>query len=165
MKLIASLLLLLTLSACGFSPMYGSSKNVAGIDTKEGLDRIEIASIKDESGVYLRNALIDSFYRNSYPSQPLYSLLIQDVKESDSDLDITSTSEATRRQIRINVRMQLVSRADNTVVLDRNLYALTSYNVLGSQFTTRVSESDAREAALNDLARQIETQVALYLKR
>jgi LPS-assembly lipoprotein len=61
--------------------------------------------------------------------------------------------------------MDLVDISTGENVLSRPVKAITSYNVLGSQFTTRVSENDAREAALEDLARQIETQIALYLKR
>lgn len=165
MKLLASFVLILALTACGFSPMYGSSKNVTGLDTKEGLDRVQIESIRDQNGVYLRNLLIDSFYQNGYPSDPLYVLRIRDLQEEVSDLDITSDSEATRRQIRLSTTLELVEQSSGKAVLKRELYALTSYNVLGSQFSTRVSESDAREAALNDLARQIETQIALYLNR
>jgi LPS-assembly lipoprotein len=50
-------------------------------------------------------------------------------------------------------------------VLSRTLLASTSYNVLSSQFTTRVSEDDARLNALNDLARQAEQQIVLYFER
>ena len=51
------------------------------------------------------------------------------------------------------------------VVLTRQLNAVSSYNVLPSEFSTRASEQNAREAILNDLARQIEQHVTLYLNR
>ena len=150
------------LTACGFSPMYGThgDSNVPG-----GLDKVDIALIPDESGVFLRNDLIDSFYRNGYPSAPEYLLKVDKLDEQRYDLDITRNSETTRRQIKIIAKMSLRKKETGEVVLTRELVADTSYNVLGSQFTTRVSENDAREAALNDLARQIELQVGLYLKR
>lgn len=153
---------LLVLAACGFSPMYGSGSSVSA---PEELNKVEIAIIPDAEGVHLRNALIDSFYHDGYPSNPTYVLQMDKIREKISDLDITINSEATRKQIRLHTTLTLKNKETSEVVLSRELTALTSYNVLGSQFTTRVSESDAREAALNDLARQAETQVALYFKR
>jgi LPS-assembly lipoprotein len=155
-----SFLFFLMLAACGFSPMYGS---YSGGNVPEGLGQVEIALIPDQPGVYLRNLLIDRFYQNGYPDQPSYVLKVGKIEETENELDVTRESETTREQIRLKTTMTF-SDAGGKELFSRNLLAITSYNVLGSQFTTRVSESDAREAALGDLARQIETQVALYLK-
>jgi len=165
MKFVLPLFLTIILTACGFSPMYGSGAGSSGFSATAGLDKIDIALIPDESGVYLRNILIDDFYQNGYPSAPTHRLEISKIMESEHDLDITQQSEATRKQVRLMARMTLRDLSTSKPVLDRSFTALTSYNVLGSQFTTRVSENDAREAALADLARQIENQVALYFKR
>jgi len=61
--------------------------------------------------------------------------------------------------------MTLTNKATNEQLLKRDLTVVTSYNILNSQFTTHVSETNARENALEDLARQIETQLALYFDR
>lgn len=151
----------LFLAACGFTPMYASGDK----DAVAGLDKVEIATIPDEEGVYLRNALIDRFYQNGYPANSAYRLEITPIAEQERDLDITVESEATRKQVYLSTSMNLIDKATGQSVLSRNLSAITSYNVLGTQFTTRISEGDAREAALNDLARQIEMQVALFLKK
>lgn len=156
---------LLTLAACGFTPMYGSGKGASGVSATQGLDKVDIALIPDQSGVFLRNILIDNFYQDGYPTAPTHTLTIDNLKEGEYNLDITRASEATRKQIRLTASMVLTDRATGTQVVARQLTAITSYNVLGSQFTTRVSENDAREAALSDLARQIEAQTALYFKR
>jgi len=161
-KFIAALALL-SLAACGFTPMYSSSTKSTSVE--KGLGQVEIAMIRDQSGVYLRNMLIDNFYQDGYPGSPTHILQVGPITESALDLDITLQSEATRKQIRLNTPMTLVERDSGKVVLNRALTSVTSYNVLGSQFTTRVSENDAREAALTELARQIETQVSLYLNR
>lgn len=156
----------LTLAACGFSPMYGSGAgSSSGVSAPQGLDKVDIALIPDQSGVFLRNLLIDNFYQGGYPDNPTLTLSVDKLKEQEYNLDITRASEATRKQIRITATMTLLDRVSGQAVLVRDLTAITSYNVLGSQFTTRVSENDAREAALSDLARQIESQTALYFKR
>ena len=87
------------------------------------------------------------------------------IEEQKTDLDITIDSEATRKQIKLTTTMFLKDKNTGAVVLTRSLSAITSYNVLDSQFTTRISEQDVREAALADLARQIETQTILFLNR
>lgn len=166
MKFLLSTILVLTLAACGFTPMYGKGgAGSSGLAATEGLDQVKIDLIPDQAGVYVRNILIDNFYRNGYPSSPRYVLKVKEIVEEIRDLDITIDSEATRRQITVTTTMELIDTVNSKAVLSREVSALTSYNVLGSQFTTRVSEDDAREAALTDLARQIETQVALYFKR
>ena len=152
----------LLVAACGFTPMYGEG---AARNVRDGLDRVAIAIIPDQEGVYLRNRLIDQFYRGGYPSDPAYDLRVAKIQETITDLDITIDSEATRQQIRLNTTMTLVDRKTGQAVLTRNLRAISSSNILGSQFTNRVSEQDAREAALADLARQIELQTALYFKK
>lgn len=155
-----SLLTLLFIASCGFTPMYGTSG-----EGKLGLDKVEISMIPDQSGVYLRNILIDHFYENGYPADPTHILTIEQIRETKSDLDITVDSEATRRQLHLTATMVLKDKITGTTVLTRKLSAITSYNVLGSQFTTRVSENDAREAGLEELARQVESQLVLYFKR
>lgn len=165
MKFLLSALVLLTLAACGFSPMYGSGVGSQGVSATQGLDHVEIAVIPDQSGVFIRNVLTDHFYQDGYPSSPTHKLIVENLREREYNLDITRDSEATRKQLRVTASIILQDNATGAAVLRRDLTATTSYNVLGSQFTTRVSENDAREAALGDLARQIEAQVALYFKR
>lgn len=158
------LLSVLFLTACGFTPVYkggaGQQQNVSS-----ALSNIDIAIVKDREGQFLRNALIDRFYRNGYPSNPQYRLVTNDIEETISDFDITIDSEATRQLIKLTTSMQLIDLQTNKAVLNRTLVATTSNNVLESEFSTLVTEQAAREAALNDLARQIERQVALYFAK
>jgi len=164
-NILATFILVLSLTACGFTPMYGDNAGHAGVSAGAGLDHVEIAVIPDASGVYLRNALIDRFYQNGYPSIPTHLLTLSKIDELNRDLDITIESEATRKQIKLSTDLTLTDKASGAVVLSRHLTAVTSYNVVVTQFATRISENDARDAALNDLARQVETQVALYFKK
>lgn len=165
MKILFSALMMIALTACGFTPMYGSGTGASGVSAPQGLDRVEISLIQDQPGVYLRNILIDRFYQGGYPQSPAYRLDVDKIRETETSLDVTVNSETTRKQVKLRTRMTLADKASGEIVLTRDLIAVTSYNILGSQFTTHVSEADAREAALSDLARQIENHVALYFKR
>lgn len=164
MKLILPLLSLLTLSACGFHPVYGVNKYTA-IGAEERFEQIQIVNIPNREGQYLRNALIDRFYRNGAPSTVNYILQITPVREQITELDITTDADTTRGQLRLDTQMILRDAHSKKVVLQRRLNTIASYNILGSEFATRVSEDNTRLNTLNDLARQIEQQISLYFKR
>lgn len=156
---------LLVLSACGFRPLYGNHSLSTTEAVREGLNAIDIMNIPDQAGQYLRNALMDRFYSQGRPgANARYKLDISPISESRTDLDVTKTSDTTRAQLRLATSLVLKD-AEGTVLLERDLMAITSYNVLQSQFTTRVAEETARRNALDDLARQIEMQMLLYFNR
>ncbi len=156
----------LSLVSCGFTPMYGTAfQDGAVVDVRSELEHVEIGNVKDREGQFLRNALIDRFYVEGRPTQVNYVLLIDDVKESLINLDITKSSDATRSQLRVSTSFQLQDVNTGKFVLERSVKSITSFNVLTSEFATRVSEQAARENALNDIAHQIELQLGLYLKR
>lgn len=160
---IAPFLLILFVAACGFTPVYGTKENKQSVH--DVLNKVEIGLIPDREGQYLRNALIDRFYSNGYPENIQFSLSVQPIKETISNFDLTFDSSATRRQMKLTSHMFLTDKKTGTIVLKRSLTAITSHNVLDSEFSTLVTEQSAREAALNDMARQIEQQIALFLNR
>jgi hypothetical protein len=137
----------------------------ANPSVSDKLDTVTIGSIPDESGQYLRNALIDRLYRYGRPSESRYVLNFKPIAEAKSNLDITKTATATRSQIRLTTTMTLTDIRTGKVVMTRDLRAINSFNVLQSQYDTNVSEDYVRKNALDDLARQVEAQLALYFKR
>ncbi len=155
-------LTLMFLTACGFTPLYGDHKNPDAINSL--LENVAINTIPDQEGQYLRNLLIDRFYRTSRPQNPAFALTIAPIVESRIDLDETEQSDTTRQQLRLVSHLTLTRLDTNEVILKRPLRSITSYNVLSSEYTTRVSRTDVRNNALNDLARQIETITSLYLR-
>lgn len=154
------------LSGCGFSPMYGQhSSDVAtggqpsSVSAK--FSEIGLDIIPDREGQILRNHLIDRLYRNGYPSNPTVTLKVPKVNEVRTELDLTKSSDATRAQLRMTATM-ILQDDNGTVLLTRALQSITSFNILGSEFASRVTEQAARESGLNDLARQIEQNLSLY---
>ena len=153
------------LVSCGFSPMYGTASQNKSATVESKLSLIDIAIIPNREGQFLRNELMDRLYRNGIPSNPSYTLKVKAINEAVSNFDITIESEATRRQLRLTTNMVLEDNKTGEAVLKRSLQAITSHNVLESEFSTIVTEQSAREAALNDLARQIELQLTLHFSR
>ncbi len=168
-KLAQTYMTLLTLgliSACGFSPVYGDySQSAQTIEVSQALSQINIAPIANREGQYLRNALIDRFYKNGYPENPLYQLSIGPLNEQETDFDITVESEATRRQLKIFAPVRLIHLTSQDTIFSQTLYSFSSYNVLESEFATRSSEQNARDAILDDLARKIEQRITLQLNK
>ncbi len=157
---------ILALTACGFHPVYGvRSTDSAAIATQDYLALVNIANIPNREGQYLRNALIDRFYRHERPAINAYILLVTPLRESFINLDITKTSDATRGQLRMKTTIELRDHITGETLLKQKLHSIVSYNILAGEFATYVSKDNARTNALDDLARQIELQLSLYFKR
>lgn len=155
----------LLLAGCGFRPLYGTQGLATTTPALQSqLGTIDIKPIPDRSGVVLRNALIDRFHTHGTPQHPAYTLTVAPITEAREGLDITIDEETTRTQLRLSTTLTLIDNATQDIILTRPIYTLASYNVLESQFTTRVSANNARDNGLYDLARQIEQAVILTLR-
>lgn len=148
--------------------MYGTHAQKASVTNataENHLAQIFIEGIPDREGQYLRNLLIDRFYPDGRPSSPLYTLKIENLQEQETELDLTKSAEATRAQLRYTGEMILVRRDNGQELTRIPLSSITSFNVLQSEFSTRVTKDSARLNALDDLARQIELNLSLYFGR
>jgi|MDTB01.1.fsa_nt_gb LPS-assembly lipoprotein len=155
---------LLLLTSCGFQPIYGNiGTSVNQPNTEELMRRIDIGLINDREGQFLRNALIDRLHNSASPLTPLYTLSLTSITEARRSLDITKESDATIANLKLSTEMAFTRISDNKLLLKKKIWSTTSYNILESQFTTRVSQNYARENGLKNLAAQIERQVSLAL--
>ncbi len=156
----------LPLAACGFQPMYGShSASMEKSEAGASMAEIDIAYIEDREGQFLRNELVDMLHPKGMPQNPRYDLTFSKLEITDRELDLTKSSEATRAQIIAQTTITLIDRETKEAVLSRSLRSVSSYNILPSEFATNVTEKDATENALRDLARQTQLQLSLYFNR
>jgi len=153
----------LTLLGCGFKPVYMA--NSSGQAMVQDFSNIYISNIPNRSGQYLRNQLIDRLYTKGIPQQPRYNLSVSPVKESISKLGIRKDATATHAQMSLKVDIVLKDKQTGNVLLERSIRSVNSFNILESQFTTAVTEQDARERALNEMSDTITTELSLYFKR
>lgn len=158
-------LVVILLPSCGFRPLYGEAAQSKMSAQQNGGYDVEIAIIPDQTGQYLRNLLIDRFYQNGYPTKPRYRLQVAPIAELEQSLALAKTAESTRSQLRQTTRFDLIDTQTGQAVLSRDLMAISSYNILVSEFATRVTEESARTNGIQDLARQIELQLGLYFNR
>lgn len=160
MRIILCLLSLSILAACGFTPVYGTGG--ADSSVSQSLQTIAIETIPDREGQSLRNKLIDRMYKNGYPADPAYRLSVSAVEESIVEIGIDKNDNASRAQLRQNITFSLISNETNEIVLKRTVRATTGYNILLGQFTTFVTEGDARDQAIRILSENIVTQLEIY---
>ncbi len=155
------------LAGCGLSPVYGTYSNAGrNPSVANALDQVYIDTVPDRTGQKLRNLLIDRFYKTGQKSlaEAQYRLQITGLSENIYGLGIAKDATATRSQIKLTATMTLTRRDDTTgkPALVRNLTAVSSFNTLASQYTTLVTEEDARDMTIRDLADQATTLTELY---
>lgn len=155
--------MVLVLGACGFQPVYGTKAGQQSVSA--ALQGMEISSIPDREGQILRNHLIDRFHLRQTPTNPQYRLAVSAVNGRTVRLGIARDATTTRAQYEANVTYVLKDARADEVLLTRTARSLASYNVLSSEFQTVVTEEDAQDRVLNQLADQIETQISLYFNR
>lgn len=152
------------LAACGLSPVHGKYANSgANATVASNLSSIYIDNIPDRTGQRLKNLLMDRMYQQGRPGPSAkYRLQVASVSETIYGLGIAKDATATRSQIRLATSISLIDSGTGERLLTRNLKAISSFNTLASQYTTLITEEDARNQVIEDLARQITTQLELY---
>lgn len=152
------------LSACGLSPVYGKySDSAKGSAVSNELSSVYIDNIPDRTGQRIKNILMDSMYKQGRPGAGAkYRLQVSSVSENIYGLGIAKDATATRSQILLSTTMSLYNAGTGERLMQRNLKAVSSFNTLASQYTTLVTEEDARTQAIEEIARRIETQLELY---
>lgn len=179
MRSIAILVLCVCVSACGFRPLHGNANTLAGSGSR--FDMIEIADIKgienntnsnamnvvnntnSVNAFTLRNALIDRFYHNGYPTNPRYVLQIA-TQETRRDIVIERDDTKSRAQVVVLAYYKLLDKETRAIVDQGNIRSSSSYNILLSEYTTSVTREQAREMALRDVAEKITMRMAVVLE-
>lgn len=159
MKFLYLVFSLLLISSCGFTPVYGTHS------PKPELTQISIEIIPNREGQIVRNHLIDQLYNGGYPSNPRYSLSVSTISENIVEIGIDQDDEASRAQLRQRATMRLKDISTDTLVLERIVRATSGYNILTGQFTTYVTEKDARAQTLKAISDNIMTQLEIYFSK
>lgn len=177
------------LAGCGFESLYGSREGQARDPAVEAhLAGITVKPIADRRGQILRNNLLDLLTPRGSSGKPLYSLSVT-LRESEERLGQTTANLATRANLRVTAGFVLVNRlgastnpaaqhpaaegeenhsGEGTARQDPNILfsgsrtVVASFDFFQNEFATIKAREDAEERALRDLAREIETQLAVY---
>lgn len=149
----------LILSSCGFRPLYAT-----GEQGFEGADLSEIRLTTVTGGGDSRFPVEDTLRSNLPPtvSDPRYEVSIR--LGQFRQAVAVRTDSTTRRFNYVLSGKILYTDKETGEVRVQNLKSTTSYGVVSSQYASLVGREDAARRAGIDLARQIETDMALYVR-
>ncbi len=151
---------LLGLSACGFKPLYGQDDDGQTVNGK--LAAVRIDPLSDRVGQQMHNLLRDRLNPNGQPVAPDYRLQVQ-ITETTQELSVRQDETATRANLKLDTLFYLIATESGETLLTGRSTSTTSYDILREPFATTVSEANARERALREVADDIQTRLAVFL--
>ena len=160
----ARLLALLCLPAlsgaagCGFTPLYAT----AGEGIRAEMRGVVVGRVSGppDAAYYAEDALRDALPGDGAAAQ--YALEVQ-LRDQRRAVAVTRQANTTRFDYVLNARYALRD-LESGEVRRNTIQTVVSYGVVESQYASLVGREDAVRRAALDLARRVETDVALYLK-
>lgn len=151
------------LAACGFQPLYGSG-GPANEGASAELAAVRIEPLRDRVGQQMHNFLRDRLNPGGQPIAPDYRLRVR-LTETVTELGVLRDETASRANLKLVADFSLLPFDADAPLFSGQSSSTTSYDILSNPFATTVSEDDARERALREVADDIQTRLALYFQR
>ncbi|WP_205944887.1 LPS assembly lipoprotein LptE [Pelagibius litoralis] len=151
---------ILPLGACGFSPLYSRGDDNSQAVSAE-LAAVRIEPLRDRIGQQMHNFLRDRLNPNGQPVSPNYQLRLQ-IQETTSELGVRRDETATRANLKLTANFDLRDAGNGASLINGRSTSTTSYDILENPFATTISERDARDRALREVADDIQTRLAVY---
>lgn len=142
---VTSVLLLFLLAACGFQPMYGNSSY------RQALTGITVAEMDGREGQLFKQKLEDQINPAAETNGSRY-LLSPKLNIKKIAVAIDQNRRVSRYNIDTAMTYELKDAGSGKTVHTGTLHALSSFNVVPSEFATYIAERDATDRALSELA-------------
>lgn len=153
--------LLLLLTACGFTPIYGD-KGPGTVPVQASLSQIKINNIPGERGQFLRNKLIDRMYFEGRPTDPKAQLYVA-LSFTETDTGIQKDATSTRARLSMTAQFVLTSEEGAKEELFKGQAStVASYSKLDAQYGTIAAKRDAYKRALIEISAQIVNRLSLF---
>ena len=153
----------LTLSACGFQPVYRKNSET-GHSSNQYLQTVRITPLPDRPGQILHNMLRDRMNPLGQPRQPLYSLK-NTITETTKDLAVRLDNTTSRTNLTVLSDYHLVRLSDQKVVFTGTSRSTNSFDQLDDPYTNLVAEDTARKRVLRQVADDITLQLGAYFTK
>jgi len=147
----------LSLSACGFHPLY--SKNSVDPQIAEELASITIEALRDRQGQLIHNALVKSLTPDGPPTKPRYHLTVAySVNEAQQALRTDDT--ATRDVLYYTILYRLYE--GSTIVTTGTFPKTFSYDFLQEHYANISAQSDINIRAAESICEEVRNRLAIY---
>lgn len=158
-RLIAPVLLVFALSACGLQPLYsGGSKGVVATT----LGSVTVDPIQGKSGWLMRNALSDRL--GAHQGDSAQFRLVVALDDQIEGFGVRADDTVTRERRTLRARYQLIAVATGETVLDATAGSDAGIDVVSSEYATIAGENSALENLTQRVADQIVTRLSLYAR-
>jgi len=158
---LVTLALLISLTACGFRPLY-ATRDEPGV-VHADYARVAIEPMAGRIGHELYASLTTIMHPRGREPQAQYRLIIT-LQERKEGLAIADDDTVSRFSFYFTAAYRLET-IRGELLQNGETRSIAAYNVVDSPFATRVSELDARERAAQELAQDIALKVAVYFDR
>lgn len=160
--LIPSLLSLLMLSACGFTPIYSQKADNTAIAEK--LASVEVKPIKTLMGQQYVNALKDILDPKNMSAVSEYTIEAS-LKKDVMPLAIERDRTVTRYKVIIVAEYKLKEQLSGKVVSTGTVKGAADYDRVDSDYATYVSENDTTSRVIKELAQDTKIKIISALLR
>jgi LPS-assembly lipoprotein len=152
----------LALSGCGWEPLYAD--RVATTPADADLQAIKVDPIPERIGQKLAIALRDSFNPSGEPTPQRY-LLRMNLQTVRLDLGVITQGSGTRSRFEATANYSLSDLRSGAQLTYGTSHASESFDILANYYSNVVAEDDARTRCVEELRRDIVTQLTLFLQR
>ena len=158
--LLALLIPMIALSGCGLQPMYAGGEHGA---VAQALSEVEVGPIEGQQGWLVRNALVDRIGAAG-KGQGRYRLDVV-LDDQITGFGIRSNNTVTRERRTLRARFKLIDMSNQAVLLDATAGSDAGIDVVTSEYAVIAAEQTALEHLSGEVADQIVTRVAIYVRQ
>lgn len=149
------------LGGCNIRPLYFSETDQT--DLRPEMAAIEVETPNSEIGQLLGSALRDELNPTAQVVPVRYTLAVG--LDSDTEgLGILPDSTITRYNYEMTARARLQEKAAEGDLFSTRVARTASYNLIRQPFATLISQQDAQRRVVEEIAQELRTQVAIYLR-
>ena len=148
------------LGGCGFRPLYAPR---GPQDWNPALAAISVSPIRDRPGQVLELALREDLNPGDLAVQPRWVLSTQ-LSVYRQDLGIQRNATATSSEITVSANYSLVDIKTGKMVYSSSSQAIGDFNQLNDAYATQVGADSAQDRALHEVADEMTTRMALFVR-
>ena len=159
-KVIYCFVVLLSLTGCGYKPLYSSGSDGRGVVAS--LSSISVQETDTRAGQLVRNSLLSSIRPAGTAGDNRYKLVLNP-ELTQSTLVDRSVPGTERMRMRLAVTYQLIETASGSEVNSGKTFSAVSYDVIREPVADLQAESNAASRAAKEVAADIHTRLAAYM--
>lgn len=165
-SLIAVLGTIVSLTACGFRPLYTSnSVNDNDKYVQDEMSQIFIDEIDGFHGQKMRRQLLSLISPEHEVERGKYRLSVEIGTPTKSELGVKRNNQATRFRLSYNVRYTLYSFPQMNKIKSGSVSKFSSYDVNNSPRSSDVAKDYMEDRLLKEIARDITIQISSYFEK